>query len=109
MLLTEFHCCSKTFQPKFFLDNVVKSLLMFIDTCQKCVSYVMYIIITGGSNGSEYLDSVECYDPSQLKWVPVTSLSFPRFGAAAVVLSNRDYVAPLDHSNDGLFSPPLSP
>ena len=64
------------------------------------------MFVTGGSNGSEYLDSVECYDPSQLKWVPVTSLHFPRFGAAAVLLSNSDYMAPLEDSSEGPFSPP---
>ena len=66
----------------------------------------MCVFVTGGSNGSEYLDSVECYDPSQLKWVPVTSLHFPRFGAAAVLLSNSDYMAPLEDSSEGPFSPP---
>lgn len=67
------------------------------------------MLATGGSTGSEYLSSVECYDPSQLKWVPVTSLPFPRFGAAAVLLSNNNYLTHLADGNDGLFSPPLSP
>ena len=49
---------------------------------------------TGGSNGSEYLDSVECYDPSKLKWVPATKLPSPRFSTAAIVLSKRDNIAP---------------
>ena len=53
-----------------------------------------YIIYSGGSNGSEYLDSVECYDPSKLKWVLVTKLPAPRFSAAAVVISKRDHIAP---------------
>ena len=68
------------------------------------------VYVTGGSNGSEYLDSVECYDPSQLKWVPVTSLPLPCFGAAAVLLSNGDYIShESDGSDGGSFSPPLSP
>lgn len=41
----------------------------------------------GGSNGSQYLDSVECYDPSKQKWLPSTPLRFKRFAASAVVLS----------------------
>lgn len=48
----------------------------------------------GGSNGSEYLSSVECYDPSKLKWIPVTKLPTARFGAAALALSKRDNIAP---------------
>ena len=46
----------------------------------------------GGSNGSEYLSSVECYDPSKMKWVPVTNLPTARFGAAAIALSKRDHI-----------------
>lgn len=65
----------------------------------------IYSPTPGGSNGSEYLDSVECYDPSQLKWVPMPSLSIPCFGAAAVLLSNSDHIAPEDNT----FSPPVSP
>ena len=46
----------------------------------------------GGSNGSEYLSSVECYDPSKMKWVPITDLPTARFGAAAIALSKRDHI-----------------
>ncbi len=48
---------------------------------------------TGGSDGSEYLDSVECYDPSKLMWAIVTKLPSPRFGAAAIVLFKGDHIA----------------
>ena len=41
----------------------------------------------GGSNGSQYLDTVECYDPSKQEWLPSTPLRFKRFAASAVVLS----------------------
>ena len=41
----------------------------------------------GGSNGSQYLDSVECYDPSKQEWLPSTPLRFKRFAASAVVIS----------------------
>lgn len=46
----------------------------------------------GGSNGSEYLDSVECYDPSKLNWISVTKLPTVRFGAAACTLSKSDHI-----------------
>ena len=46
----------------------------------------------GGSNGSEYLKSVECYDPSKMNWVPVVDLPTARFGAAAIALSKRDHI-----------------
>ena len=75
-----------------------------------CVHHCcIFLQLVGGSNGSEYLDSVECYDPSMLKWVPVPSLPSPRFGAAAVLLSNSDHIAPMEDGSDGTFSPPLSP
>ena len=54
--------------------------------------YLFYPWNTGGSNGSEYLRSVECYDPSKMKWVPVTDLPTARFGAAAIALSKRDHI-----------------
>jgi len=46
----------------------------------------------GGSNGSQYLNTVECYDPSKMTWVPVKALPTARFGAAAVTFSKRELV-----------------
>ena len=50
------------------------------------------IYVMGGSNGSEYLSSVEYYDPSKLRWLESTPLPFPRFSAAAVTISRRELV-----------------
>ena len=43
----------------------------------------------GGSDGQQYIDCVEYYDPSKLQWVSSTSLPSPRFTPAAVTLSRR--------------------
>ena len=50
----------------------------------------MNVVSAGGSNGAEYLSSVECYDPSQTTWIPITKLPTARFGAAAVPFSKRE-------------------
>lgn len=73
----------------------MESFLISIFT-QNC-HIIVDALSAGGSNGSEYLDSVECYDPSKLKWVPATKLPSPRFSTAAIVLSKRDNIAPRGH------------
>lgn len=54
------------------------------------VSLGNMVYAIGGSNGSTYLDSIECYDPSQLKWAETLKLPCPRFAAAAVTLSKNE-------------------
>jgi N-acetylneuraminic acid mutarotase len=56
------------------------------------VSLANMVYAVGGSNGSVYLESVECFDPSKLQWVESTPLPSPRFGAAAVTLSRKDLI-----------------
>lgn len=59
---------------------------------QQRVNTIPLSLTSGGSDGSEYLDTVECYDPSKLNWDIVTKLPSPRFGAAAIVLSKGDHI-----------------
>ena len=54
------------------------------------VSLGNMVYAMGGSNGSQYLSSVECYDPVKLEWVEITPLPHPRFSAAAVTISRKD-------------------
>ena len=54
------------------------------------VSLGNMVYAIGGSNGLAYLDSVEYYDPSKLKWVLSTKLPSPRFASAAVTLSRHE-------------------
>jgi hypothetical protein len=45
-----------------------------------CVSWNEYIIAIGGYNGTEFLASIEKYDPKIDKWEPVASLTSERSG-----------------------------
>ena len=77
--------------------------LKFLHCSNKCNCVHLFILFTvamvslgnmvyaiGGSNGSEYLDSVEYYDPCKLKWVESVKLPCPRFAPAAVTLSRKE-------------------
>ncbi|XP_022167786.1 kelch-like protein 2 isoform X2 [Myzus persicae] len=49
------------------------------------------IYAVGGDDGSSYLDSVECYDPSINKWNPVAKMSCCRFNVSVGVLDGKMY------------------
>ncbi|CAH1736901.1 unnamed protein product [Aphis gossypii] len=50
------------------------------------------IYTVGGFNGSTYLKSVECYDPSLDKWYPVAEMSIERCNVGVGVLNGIMYV-----------------
>ncbi|XP_050060679.1 ring canal kelch homolog isoform X2 [Aphis gossypii] len=51
-----------------------------------------FIYTVGGFNGSTYLKSVECYDPSLDKWYPVAEMSIERCNVGVGVLNGIMYV-----------------
>lgn len=56
-------------------------------------------VIGGSSNGTNRLNTVECYDPNVGKWEPFTSLNLPRSSAAAVVINKKKYMCLADPMN----------
>ena len=54
------------------------------------VSLGNMVYAIGGSDGQQYVESVEYYDPSKLQWVSSINLPTPRFTPAAVTLSKRN-------------------
>lgn len=45
----------------------------------------LYIVSTGGYDGSTFLDSVECYDPGKDTWSEVTQMTSGRSGVGVAV------------------------
>ena len=84
-------CTTEAKSSILFLKNDVTVQLHCMVTSSLFL-LLLYSLTLGGSNGSEYLSSVECYDPSKMKWVPITDLPTARFGAAAIALSKRDHI-----------------
>ncbi|KAG7258185.1 hypothetical protein CRUP_010143, partial [Coryphaenoides rupestris] len=60
----------------------------------------LLVYICGGFNGTEYLQSAECYDPRYDQWTLIPSMGIPRFGVSAVAYKDRLYVVRM-----GLLSP----
>ena len=49
------------------------------------------LYVMGGSYGNVVVDSVECYDPTNMKWKIVTYLPHPRHGfRCCTAVVNRD-------------------
>ncbi|GFT07690.1 kelch-like protein 10 [Trichonephila clavipes] len=50
------------------------------------------IYIAGGFNGTQVLDSAECYDPTTDEWTLIPNMNTPRSGVKAVAFRNYLYV-----------------
>jgi len=50
------------------------------------------IYVCGGSDGTDVLATVECYDLQTCQWIEAPSMNVPRLGHASVVVNNRLYV-----------------
>ncbi|KAI8498524.1 hypothetical protein Bbelb_237260 [Branchiostoma belcheri] len=50
------------------------------------------IMITGGFNGDEIHNQLQCYDPKHDKWIQKSSMVIERFGHTSVALRDRLYV-----------------
>lgn len=70
-----------------FSLSISPSLCMVM-TALVSLGNMVYAI--GGSDGQQYVESVEYYDPSKLQWVSSINLPTPRFTPAAVTLSKRN-------------------
>ena len=49
------------------------------------------LFVIGGSDGTNFLNSVECYDPSTDEWKTVASLNIPRHNVGTVVIKDHIY------------------
>lgn len=59
-------------------------------------------MLTGGYDGSTFLDSVECYDPEQDAWSEVTHMTSGRSGVGvAVTMEPCQKDLPQCHACDG--------
>ena len=47
--------------------------------------------LSGGHDGKQTLESVECYNPSSKEWKPVTPMANPRRGLGAATLDGQIY------------------
>eukprot|EP00966_Prymnesium_polylepis_P268265 6197266-Prymnesium_polylepis.1 len=62
------------------------------------------IYVSGGRSGSNYLSSVEVYDPARSVWAAAPSMATVRFAAAAAVVGGKIYVSGGDNASNFLSS-----